>query len=106
METFAIAEVARRTGLTMRALHFYDARGLVRPLSTAAGRRVYGAGELSRLHAVVASKRARLGGQLNQHVVLDLCRPATEQRGGGDVHRHVPDGADDVGDRLNGDEQA
>jgi DNA-binding transcriptional MerR regulator len=53
-----IAEVARATGLTPRALRFYEGRGLVRPLRTAGGRRVYGRGELARLHAVVALKRA------------------------------------------------
>lgn len=58
MDIIDIAEVARRTGLTARALRFYEARGLVRPLRTAAGRRCYGAGELARLHAVVALKRA------------------------------------------------
>ncbi|WP_298814935.1 MerR family transcriptional regulator [uncultured Sphingomonas sp.] len=60
MDTFDISEVARRTGLTTRALRFYETRGLVRPLRTAAGRRHYGAGELARLHAVVALKRAGL----------------------------------------------
>lgn len=58
METLDITEVARRTGLTPRALRFYEARGLVAPLRTAAGRRHYGAGELARLSAVVALKRA------------------------------------------------
>lgn len=58
METLDIAEVGRRTGLTPRALRFYEARGLVAPLRTAAGRRHYGPGELARLNAVVALKRA------------------------------------------------
>jgi DNA-binding transcriptional MerR regulator len=53
-----IGEVARRTGLTLRGLRFYEARGLVKPLRTEGGRRVYGAGELARLNAVVALKRA------------------------------------------------
>lgn len=53
-----ISEVARRTGLTLRALRFYEARGLVRPLRTAGGRRIYGRGELARLNAAVALKRA------------------------------------------------
>lgn len=55
-----IAEVARRTGLSARALRFYEARGLVRPLRTASGRRAYGAGELERLHRLLAFKRAGL----------------------------------------------
>jgi DNA-binding transcriptional MerR regulator len=57
-ETLEIGEVAERTGLSHRALRFYEARGLVRPLRTDAGRRVYGPGELARLNAVVALKRA------------------------------------------------
>jgi DNA-binding transcriptional MerR regulator len=55
-----IADVARLTGLTARALRFYEARGLVTPLRTAAGRRYYGPAELERLHQVVAMKRAGL----------------------------------------------
>lgn len=58
IETLEIGEVAERTGLSHRALRFYEARGLVRPLRTTAGRRLYGAGELARLNAVVALKRA------------------------------------------------
>ena len=55
-----IAEVARRTGLTSRALRFYEARGLVRPLRTASGRRHYGPAELERVHQIVTLKRAGL----------------------------------------------
>ena len=55
-----IAEVARRTGLTARALRFYEARGLVTPLRTGSGRRCYGAGELERLHQLMSLKRAGL----------------------------------------------
>lgn len=57
-EHLDIAEVVRRTGLTSRALRFWEARGLVRPLRTASGRRVYGPDELGQLHAVIALKRA------------------------------------------------
>ena len=56
--TYDIGEVAQATGLTARALRFYETRGLVRPLRTAGGRRVYGPGELARLNAAVALKRA------------------------------------------------
>ena len=59
-DTLDIAEVARRTGLSSRALRFYEARGLVMPLRTGAGRRHYGAGELERLHRLIAFKRAGL----------------------------------------------
>lgn len=58
MDTLDITEVARRTGLTPRALRFYEARGLVAPLRTGSGRRHYGVGELAQLNAVVMLKRA------------------------------------------------
>ena len=53
-DSLTIGEVVRRTGLTTRALRFYEARGLVNPLRTAAGRRLYGAAELERIHQIVA----------------------------------------------------
>lgn len=59
-DSLDIAEVARLTGLTSRALRFYEARGLVTPLRTASGRRHYGPAELERLHQIVAMKRAGL----------------------------------------------
>lgn len=55
-----IKEVVRRTGLTSRALRFYEARGLVSPLRTASGRRYYGSGELERISSILALKRAGL----------------------------------------------
>ena len=55
-----IAEVARRTGLTARALRFYEGRGLVKPLRTHSGRRLYGPGEIERINQIVALKRAGL----------------------------------------------
>jgi DNA-binding transcriptional MerR regulator len=55
-----ISEVARRSGLTSRALRFYEARGLVKPLRTASGRRLYGPAELEQLNRIVALKKAGL----------------------------------------------
>lgn len=53
-----IQEVARQTGLTTRALRFYEGRGLIRPLRTNSGRRLYARADLERLAAIVALKRA------------------------------------------------
>ena len=53
-----IGEIVRRTGLTERALRFYEAQGLICPPRTEAGRRVYGAAELTRLHHITLLKRA------------------------------------------------
>lgn len=60
MEVLDIRDVARRTGLTSRALRFYEARGLVKPLRTHSGRRVYGRAELEQVNRIVALKRAGL----------------------------------------------
>jgi len=59
-ESLDITAVALLTGLTSRALRFYEARGLVAPLRSASGRRYYGPTELERLHKVVVMKRAGL----------------------------------------------
>ncbi len=59
-DSLDIAEVARLTGLTARALRFYEARGLIQPLRTASGRRHFGPAALERLHHIVALKRAGL----------------------------------------------
>lgn len=55
-----ISEVVRRTGLSARALRFYEARGLLKPLRTGSGRRLYGPGELEQVNLIVALKKAGL----------------------------------------------
>jgi DNA-binding transcriptional MerR regulator len=53
-----VGDLARATGLTVRALHHYDELGLVVPSGrTPAGHRVYGAGDVRRLYQVVALRR-------------------------------------------------
>lgn len=59
-ESLDITEVALLTGLTSRALRYYEARGLVAPLRSASGRRYYGPTELEKLHKVIVMKRAGL----------------------------------------------
>jgi DNA-binding transcriptional MerR regulator len=68
-----IDDVIRRTGLTARALRFYEARGLVRPLRTDKGRRLYGPSDLERVHRIVALKKA--GFSLSQISALFDRRP-------------------------------
>ena len=60
VDSLDIATVTRLTGLSSRALRFYEARGLVRPLRSASGRRYYGPAELERVHQIVLLKRAGL----------------------------------------------
>lgn len=60
IDSLTIDEVVRQTGLTSRALRYYEARGLLRPLRTASGRRLFSAAELERIQQVVALKKAGL----------------------------------------------
>jgi MerR family transcriptional regulator, thiopeptide resistance regulator len=60
VDSLPIDEVVRRTGLTSRALRFYEAKGLVAPLRTASGRRLFGESQLERLHHIVVLKSAGL----------------------------------------------
>ena len=60
MEALDIRDVARRTGLTSRALRFYEARGLIAPARAYNGARLYDAAVLGRLARVVALKGAGL----------------------------------------------
>jgi MerR family transcriptional regulator, thiopeptide resistance regulator len=60
VDSLTIDEVVRLTGLTSRALRYYETRGLLEPLRTASGRRIYGAGELERIQQIVSLKKAGL----------------------------------------------
>ncbi|WP_345725258.1 MerR family transcriptional regulator [Alcaligenes faecalis] len=56
-----VGEVARRSGLTVRTLHHYDAIGLVKPKGRSeAGYRLYNAQDIERLHAVLSLKKLGL----------------------------------------------
>jgi DNA-binding transcriptional MerR regulator len=64
-EALRVGELARRTGLTVRTLHHYDAIGLLRPsLHTEAGYRLYTAGDVARLQQVLSLRQ--LGFSLEQ----------------------------------------
>ena len=75
-DSLDIRDVAKRTGLTSRALRFYEARGLLKPLRTYSGRRLYGRGELERIQQILALKRAGLSlaqiARLTAHGSMDL----------------------------------
>ncbi len=56
-----VGELARRTGLSVRALHHYDAIGLLSPARrTAAGHRLYGRDEVERLQRIASLRRIGL----------------------------------------------
>jgi DNA-binding transcriptional MerR regulator len=57
MSHFTVSQIARRTGLTVRTLHHYEAKGLLEPAArSAAGYRLYGERELLRLQHIASLK--------------------------------------------------
>src|SRR3954447_14780759 len=65
LEALKVGELARRTGLTVRTFHHYDAIGLLKPsLHTEAGHRLYTAADVARLQQVLSLRQ--LGVSLEQ----------------------------------------
>lgn len=62
------ASVARRMGLTIKTLRYYEKRGLLRPRRTAKGWRVYDEAEVEKLAQIAAFKA--MGFDLSQIAVL------------------------------------
>jgi DNA-binding transcriptional MerR regulator len=57
-EALKVGELARRTGLTIRTLHHYDAIGLLTPsLHTESGHRLYAPGDVARLQQIVSLRQ-------------------------------------------------
>jgi DNA-binding transcriptional MerR regulator len=56
-----VGELARRSGITVRTLHHYDAIGLLRPSARSdAGYRLYNRADIARLHQIQAMRRLDL----------------------------------------------
>lgn len=60
LDSITINEVVRQTGLTSRTLRYYEKRGLLSPLRTASGRRLFGATQLERIQQIISLKKAGL----------------------------------------------
>ena len=56
-----VGELAERAGVTVRALHHYEAVGLLAPQRTAAGHRRYGPVEIERLQRITSLRALGLG---------------------------------------------
>ncbi len=59
--TWKVGEVARRCGVTVRALHHYEAIGLLVPWRSASGHRLYATEHVERLHRILALRQLGLG---------------------------------------------
>jgi DNA-binding transcriptional MerR regulator len=79
------AEVARRMGVSPKALRLYESRGMLQPLRSLSGWRAYGAREIATLHHILALKRlglplAKIAELLSRRpVALDRLLAAQEQ---------------------------
>ncbi|QMW22912.1 MerR family transcriptional regulator [Sandaracinobacteroides saxicola] len=58
MAALTLTDLSRRTGVSPRALRFYEARGLLAPLRLNNGRRLYAQADAARLLQILALKRA------------------------------------------------
>ena len=76
MKLYTVSQIARRTGLTVRTLHHYEAKGLVAPARRGdAGYRLYGDAEIKRLQHIVSLKA--LGFSLDEiRACLDADAPS------------------------------
>jgi MerR family redox-sensitive transcriptional activator SoxR len=57
MSDLTIGDLARRTGLAVTAIRFYETHGIVRPLRNAGGHRRYGRHDLRRLSLAMIAQR-------------------------------------------------
>lgn len=72
------AETAKRLGVSQKALRLYESHGLLQPLRTQSGWRVYGAKEIARLHQILSLKG--LGLPLSKIAELLSQRPVSLDR--------------------------
>lgn len=59
-DLLAIGELARRTGLTVSAIRYYEARGLVEPIRTGGNQRRFLRGDIRRLSFVLIAQNLGL----------------------------------------------
>ncbi|MEZ2419452.1 redox-sensitive transcriptional activator SoxR [Luteibacter sp. RCC_6_2] len=57
MRELSVGEAAKRSGLAVSALHFYERKGLIRSLRTAGNQRRYGSDVLRRLAVIRVAQR-------------------------------------------------
>lgn len=60
-ELLTIGDLARRTGLSVSTIRFYEARGLIQSLRTAGNQRRFLRGDIRRLSFILIAQRAGLG---------------------------------------------
>lgn len=72
MNELSIGEVAKRTGVTVSALHFYERKNLIRSERTAANHRVYPRTVIRRVTVIQIAQRAGLSLAEIEHALSHL----------------------------------
>jgi MerR family transcriptional regulator, thiopeptide resistance regulator len=90
-----VGDLAKRTGLSVRTLHYYDEIGLLQPRDlTASGHRVYGADELARLQRIKSLRQ--LGFSLDE---IRACLDAPEFSAHRVIELHIKRLRDQIGEQ-------
>lgn len=80
MRTLGIGEVARRSGLAVSALHFYERRGLIRSVRSAGNQRLYARDVLRRLAVIRVAQRVGVPLEAIRHAFASLPDARTPTR--------------------------
>jgi DNA-binding transcriptional MerR regulator len=76
-QVLAIGDLAREFGISTRAIRFYEARGLLRPVRRGTAR-IFGAGDRHRLALIVRAKNLGLTlAEIGEHLALYEAAPAS-----------------------------
>lgn len=67
----AIGDLARRTGLSVSAIRFYETRGLVHPMRNAAGQRRFARSDIRRLSFILIAQQI---GLTLEEIIAELAR--------------------------------
>lgn len=68
-DSIAIGQLARRTGLSVSAIHFYEVKGLVKPERNSGGQRRFRRSDIRRLSFVMAAQQLGFTiQQISQHL--------------------------------------
>ncbi len=75
-ELMTIGELAKRMGVTVRTLQYYDKEGILKPSAfSAGGRRLYAAKDVVRLHQILSFKYLGFSLEEIKNHILPLYTP-------------------------------
>lgn len=96
-ETYKIGELARQLGTTVRTIRYYEEAGLLTPMRSAGGTRLYNVLHLARLQGILELA----GHGFSLEVIRDLVQTREQCRTGDEGSRQVPARLDDVITHIN-----